>query len=423
MTTSTTAAAATARPGIDVSLTGRLLPILWGVNGAVLVVAGVLGGVSWPMIGFGLLEVVVGAALWPLDWSRVPAALPLSIPYQVVVVQVAQAFLVDGLSLSAAVASICLSLWVGVSLPRATLYVTLALQLGSLSLIATLDPSQTDPVGYVVVVWPVAAAVGGCLSWLRHQMDLTAARVAEAQAETLAAQVAAKEADERAAEERARGVAEELAAREALQARIQQEALSLATAAATVSDQSGVASASVNELSAAIAELSRTAQTTGAIGDQVAEMAREAGSVMEALAGSSRAVVTASSVISTIADQTNLLALNATIEAARAGAAGAGFAVVAGEVKDLARQTGENAESISSTIGQVETDMGNAVQHVSRIGGEIDELQRQVATLAAAIEEQSAVVAQITGTVAATANEARGIADGAATLQGIASAA
>ncbi|MCL8025982.1 methyl-accepting chemotaxis protein [Nocardioides sp. BSK12Z-3] len=144
---------------------------------------------------------------------------------------------------------------------------------------------------------------------------------------------------------------------------------------------------------------------------------------MDALAGSSRAVVTASSVISTIADQTNLLALNATIEAARAGAAGAGFAVVAGEVKELARQTGENAESISSTIGQVESDMGNAVAHVGRIGSEIDELQRQVATLAAAIEEQSAVVAQITGTVAATAAEAQGIADGAATLEGIATAA
>ena len=71
-------------------------------------------------------------------------------------------------------------------------------------------------------------------------------------------------------------------------------------------------------------------------------------------------------VIESIAAQTNLLALNATIEAARAGEAGEGFAVVANEVKDLARETASATEDIGRMIDGIQVETTGAVERHGR---------------------------------------------------------
>jgi methyl-accepting chemotaxis protein len=91
--------------------------------------------------------------------------------------------------------------------------------------------------------------------------------------------------------------------------------------------------------------------------DRAAHSMNDLKTSMEAISKSSNQVAGVLKSIDEIAFHTNILALNAAVEAARAGEAGAGFSVVADEVRALAHRAAEaarqSAEIVEKTIGDV----------------------------------------------------------------------
>ncbi len=82
-----------------------------------------------------------------------------------------------------------------------------------------------------------------------------------------------------------------------------------------------------------------------------------------------------------VADQTNLLGLNASIEAARAGASGAGFTVVAREVRKLSESTKASITELNVKLSAMNETLARMDPEIDGLNGAIGDLSRSVTTI------------------------------------------
>jgi methyl-accepting chemotaxis protein len=136
-------------------------------------------------------------------------------------------------------------------------------------------------------------------------------------------------------------------------------------------------------------EANGLAQSSSDIAKRGSDMMNNVVSTMNTINDSAKKIFAIINVIDEITFQTNLLALNAAVEAARAGEQGQGFAVVANEVRNLARRSATAAKEINVLIS-------SSVEQITQGSKVVDETGKTIREILTSIEQVTTIMSKIT---------------------------
>ena len=398
--------------------------ILW-LHVPALLVVGVLGPKATPELALALLPAGFGlfAALAGSSRAKSQATSLGLISTSFIAIELSGRGLTAHLHLFPILTMVALYQMWGPLLTTIALTVVHHLVLGLLAPGRVFDPglSDTDLPGmhahfsmHTVVIMALVHAglvvlqvIAILLMW--HFAEQTEAEATQAQAAAEAARTDTLRAEQQATLRQSQAQEAQLAERRELAQRLGLEVESVregaretATALSRINDTLGELASAVREIAGQSQNATSSAISAQGTATQVAGEARR-------LERSTSEIAEVNSLIAQLADQTNLLSLNATIEAARAGDAGKGFAVVAGEVKTLASETSTSADKIAKVVAGVIGETEAVVHGVSSTSEAIKHIHDIQNMIAAAVEEQSVTLTEVSHQLATATSAAQDI--------------
>lgn len=165
----------------------------------------------------------------------------------------------------------------------------------------------------------------------------------------------------------------------------------------------------MGKLKSTVVEVSDKAGMVASTAAIAVEMTGDATKKVIELGARSAEISNITSIIASIADQTNLLALNAAIEAARAGDAGRGFAIVANEVKNLARETTGATGRIETKVHAIHAAVSEVIVAIEQVSATIQKIHDAQLSITSAVEHQALTADSVNEIIRNAAADTSGI--------------